>query len=115
MHAVPTLIDLRSNEGEDTTVNVKHVECGNSFTICLTGNTLVALKMTFAGEMMSSSLPADDGAFWGCGTNKYGQLGRLQQYSDNPHNFVRLDIGKLDPKTVKNFKCHEWGTAMITE
>ncbi|EFN89544.1 RCC1 domain-containing protein 1 [Harpegnathos saltator] len=93
VHAVPTLIDLKSNEGEDTEVNVKSVECGNSFTICL----------------------SDDGSFWGCGNNKYGQLGKLQQDSDNPRGFARLDIGTLDPKTVKRFKCHEWGTAIITE
>ncbi|XP_032680006.1 RCC1 domain-containing protein 1 [Odontomachus brunneus] len=93
VHAVPTLIDLKTNKSEDSEINVKSVECGNAFTICLT----------------------DDGSFWGCGTNKYGQLGVLQQNLDNPRKFVRLNIGTLDPKTVKRFKCREWGTAIITE
>ncbi|XP_014487466.1 PREDICTED: RCC1 domain-containing protein 1 [Dinoponera quadriceps] len=86
VHAVPILINVNEE------MNVMSVECGNSFTICLT----------------------DDGSFWGCGTNKYGQLGKLHQGSGNPRNFVRLDTGALDPKTVRRFKCHEWGTAITT-
>ena len=59
---------------------------------------------------------SDDGFFWGCGTNKYGQLGKLQRNLENPYNFVKLDIYfSLDSETVKKFKCHEWGTAIITE
>ncbi|XP_011174441.1 RCC1 domain-containing protein 1 [Solenopsis invicta] len=93
VYAVPTLIDFKNDRGETIEVNVKKVECGNCFTVCLT----------------------DDSCFWGCGANKYGQLGKLQQNFENPYNFVKLDIQSLDPKTVKNFKCREWGMAMITE
>ncbi|EZA52561.1 E3 ubiquitin-protein ligase HERC2 isoform X2 [Ooceraea biroi] len=91
--AVPTLVNFKNHRGETIEINVKKVECGNSFTVCL----------------------ADDGSFWGCGSNKYGQLGKLQQDMDNPCNFVKLDIQLFDSKTVKKFKCHEWGTAIITE
>lgn len=56
----------------------------------------------------------DDG-FWGCGTNKYGQLGKLQQDFESTCNFIKLNIQPLDVKMVKKFKCHEWGTAIITE
>nr|XP_012222921.1 PREDICTED: RCC1 domain-containing protein 1 [Linepithema humile] len=93
VYAVPTLIDFKNDKGENVEINVKKVECGNSFTVCLT----------------------DDGSFWGCGTNKYGQLGKLEQNLEDPCRFVKLDITPLDPKTVKTFKCHEWGTAVITE
>ncbi|KYN39490.1 E3 ubiquitin-protein ligase HERC2 [Trachymyrmex septentrionalis] len=94
VYAVPTIVDFKNDRGENIEINVKKVECGNSFTICLT----------------------DDGFFWGCGTNKYGQLGKLQRNLENPYNFVKLDIYfSLDSETVKKFKCHEWGTAIITE
>ncbi|XP_070170523.1 RCC1 domain-containing protein 1 [Polyergus mexicanus] len=93
VHATPTLVDFKNDKGETIEINVKKVECGSSFTICLT----------------------NDGSFWGCGTNKYGQLGKLQQDFENTYNFIKLNIQPLDFKTVKKFKCHEWGTAIITE
>ncbi|KYQ50218.1 E3 ubiquitin-protein ligase HERC2 [Trachymyrmex zeteki] len=94
VYAIPSLVDFKNDRGENIEINVKKVECGNSFTVCLT----------------------DDGFFWGCGTNKYGQLGKLQRNLENPYNFVKLDIHfSLNSETVKKFKCHEWGTAIITE
>lgn len=37
VHAIPTLVDFKNEKGEIIEINVKKVECGNSFTICLTG------------------------------------------------------------------------------
>ncbi|KAH0956259.1 hypothetical protein HN011_004911 [Eciton burchellii] len=91
--ALPTLANFKDHRGENAEINVKRVECGNSFTVCLAG----------------------DGSFWGCGSSKYGQLGELQQSSSNPCSFIKLDTQLLDSKTVKKFKCHEWGTAIITD
>ncbi|XP_071556273.1 RCC1 domain-containing protein 1 isoform X2 [Temnothorax nylanderi] len=122
VHAVPTLVDFKNDSGENIEINVKKVECGNSFTICLTGkinllhtDAKILIKVVFPRRKMTFVFSSDDGFFWGCGSNKYGQLGKLQWNLENSYNFVKLDIQSLDPKTVKKFKCREWGTAIITE
>lgn len=43
VHAIPTLIDFKDDEGETVDVNVEKVECGNSFTVCLTGNVYICV------------------------------------------------------------------------
>ncbi|KAL0129864.1 hypothetical protein PUN28_001850 [Cardiocondyla obscurior] len=93
VYAVPALVDFKNDTGENIEINVKRVECGNSFTICL----------------------MDDNYFWGCGTNKYGQLGKLPQNLESSYCFVKLDIRPLNLKTITEFKCREWGTAIITD
>ena len=35
--AVPTLIDFTNDQNESVEVSVKKVQCGNTFTICITG------------------------------------------------------------------------------
>lgn len=46
VNAVPTLIDFKNDRRENVEINVKKVECGNSFTICLTGkNKSIILQM----------------------------------------------------------------------
>lgn len=73
------------------------------------------MKIIFSGREIIFVFSSDDGSFWGCGSNKYGQLGKLHRNLENPYNFVKLDIQSLDSKTIKKFKCREWGTAIITE
>lgn len=36
--ALPALINFKNHRGEDVEINVKKVECGNSFTVCSAGN-----------------------------------------------------------------------------
>jgi len=36
--ALPTLANFKDHRKEDAEINVKRVECGNSFTVCLAGN-----------------------------------------------------------------------------
>ena len=35
--AVPTLIDFTNDRNESVQVSVKKVQCGNTFTVCMTG------------------------------------------------------------------------------
>lgn len=35
--AAPRVVDFKDEEASDLEVNVKKVECGNNFTICMTG------------------------------------------------------------------------------
>lgn len=44
VHAIPTLIDFKNDRGEPIEINVKKVECGNSFTICLTGIMYINIR-----------------------------------------------------------------------
>jgi len=76
---------------------------------------MIFSEIVLRRDTTSLCLLVGDGSFWGCGSNKYGQLGELQQSSGNPCSFIKLDTQLLDSKTVKKFKCHEWGTAIITE
>ncbi|XP_031847417.1 RCC1 domain-containing protein 1 isoform X2 [Nomia melanderi] len=88
--AVPTLINFTDDQNESVEIFVKKVECGNTFTICVT----------------------DDGTFWGCGCNKYGQLGQSGEALQSSSKFIKLEI----PGTiaVKDFRCREWGTLLLT-
>lgn len=87
--AVPTIVDFYNENEErvEENVNVTDVACGNNFTICQT----------------------DDGQLWGCGSNKYGQLGLSQLSITSTDKFVRLNP-KFDCKNINYFNCREWST-----
>lgn len=89
--AVPTLIDFTNDKNESVEIFVEKAQCGNTFTICMT----------------------NDGTFWGCGCNKYGQLGQSPEKLANSMKFIKLDTSMI-PETIKDFKCREWGTILIT-
>ncbi|OAD56521.1 E3 ubiquitin-protein ligase HERC2 [Eufriesea mexicana] len=90
--AVPTSVDFVNDQDEAVEVLVKKVQCGNTFTICMT----------------------DDDTLWGCGCNKYGQLGQSPDSLLNSPKFVKLDIC-LSFSVIKDFKCREWGTVIMTD
>lgn len=90
--AVPTLIDFTDDRNESVEISVKKVQCGNTFTICMT----------------------DDGTLWGCGCNKYGQLGQSPEKLPSSPKFVKLDV-PLNTDSIKDFKCSEWGTVLVTD
>ncbi|XP_023245825.1 ultraviolet-B receptor UVR8 [Copidosoma floridanum] len=87
--AVPTLVDFKSQTGQSIEINIKKVQCGNAFTICRT----------------------DNGDFWGCGSNKYGQLGLTKNDSSSTKQFVRLKFNNVNGQ-IQDFKCREWGTCI---
>lgn len=90
--ATPTLVDFTNDQDENIEVSVKKVQCGNTFTICMT----------------------DDGTLWGCGCNKYGQLGQSPEKLSSSSKFVKLDV-PLRSECIKDFKCYEWGTVLVTD
>ncbi|XP_017889843.1 RCC1 domain-containing protein 1-like [Ceratina calcarata] len=89
--AVPSLVDLMNEQDESIEVFVKKVQCGNTFTVCM----------------------ADDGTLWGCGSNKYGQLGQPRESLSSSSKFVRLTV-PLKAETIEDFNCDEWGTVLKT-
>ncbi|XP_076376771.1 RCC1 domain-containing protein 1 isoform X2 [Megalopta genalis] len=89
--AVPTLVDFTDERNEVVETFAKKVECGNTFTVCLT----------------------DDGIFWGCGCNKYGQLGQSRETLPGSTKFIKLQIpGAIG--SIEDFRCREWGTVLLT-
>ncbi|XP_078053487.1 RCC1 domain-containing protein 1 isoform X2 [Augochlora pura] len=89
--AVPTLVDFTDDQNEVVETCVKKVECGNTFTLCRT----------------------DDGAFWGSGCNKYGQLGQPRETLPSCTKFIKLQIpGAIG--SIEDFRCQEWGTLLLT-
>ncbi|KAF7382722.1 hypothetical protein HZH66_013124 [Vespula vulgaris] len=90
--AIPTVINFTNDKEECIDMNVKKVQCGNTFTICM----------------------MDDRSFWGCGSNKYGQLGQSRQKVTSSTIFFKLDV-PLDRKNIIDFKCEEWGTMISTK
>ncbi|XP_076759449.1 RCC1 domain-containing protein 1 [Xylocopa sonorina] len=90
--AVPTLVDFTNEQNETVDLMVKRARCGNTFTICM----------------------MDDGTLWGCGCNKYGQLGQSPDKLSGSTKFVKLDVPP-NLTTVKDFKCLEWGTLLVTD
>ncbi|KAK0183097.1 hypothetical protein PV327_001167 [Microctonus hyperodae] len=83
--AIPTIVNF-SNELNDTCdVKIKKVQCGNAFTICI----------------------SDDQSIWGCGSNKYGQLGQNRSNFLRLKKFVKLEVNLND---IIDIKCQEWGT-----
>lgn len=90
--AIPTVINFKNSSEEPVETNVKKVQCGNTFTICM----------------------MDDGSFWGCGSNKYGQLGQPREQLMDSKIFFKLDLHTVC-KNIKDFKCGEWGTILSTE
>ncbi|XP_053975337.1 RCC1 domain-containing protein 1-like [Hylaeus volcanicus] len=87
--AVPTVVDFTNDRNENVEMSVKKVECGNTFTVCM----------------------MDDGTLWGCGSNKYGQLGQPREALPNSPKFVKLEV----PANIKDFKCRDWGTTLVTD
>ncbi|XP_066581255.1 RCC1 domain-containing protein 1 [Prorops nasuta] len=92
VQAIPVPVDFKNEKGEIIESNVKDVQCGNAFTICL----------------------MEDKSFWGCGSNKYGQLGMDRKMLTSTRNFIKLDVN-FGSRTVKNFKCREWGTVITVD
>lgn len=90
--AVPALVDFTSERNENVEVFVKKVQCGNTFTVCM----------------------ADDGTLWGCGSNKYGQLGQPRESLSSSSKFVRLTV-PLRAEAIEDFNCGEWGTVLKTD
>lgn len=90
--AVPTLVDFPDDGNENVEMLVKRVECGNTFTVCM----------------------MDDGTLWGCGSNKYGQLGQPRNALLTTSKFVKLRV-PVRSTSIKDFKCHEWGTVLVTD
>ncbi|XP_012287827.1 ultraviolet-B receptor UVR8 isoform X2 [Orussus abietinus] len=90
--AEPAFVDLKNEAGESLPIHVKKVECGNTFTICM----------------------SEDHTLWGCGSNKYGQLGVPRNITKELKSFARIDLN-LHGKFVKDIKCQEWGTLVITK
>ncbi|XP_051157356.1 uncharacterized protein LOC127279187 [Leptopilina boulardi] len=91
---LPTVVDFENEEKIIFETNVKRVQCGNNFTICLLA----------------------DGTFWGCGSNKFGQLGISIEKLTESKKFIQLDVNEyLDTKFIKDFKCKEWGFCLICE
>ncbi|XP_015585366.1 RCC1 domain-containing protein 1 isoform X2 [Cephus cinctus] len=90
--ATPTIVDFKDGLGEILDSTVKKVQCGNVFTICL----------------------LDNGSLWGAGSNKYGQLGQSRNELISSKIFVKLKID-FDEKSVRDIKCHEWGSLVSTD
>ncbi|KOC59233.1 E3 ubiquitin-protein ligase HERC2 [Habropoda laboriosa] len=90
--AVPTLVHFTDERDETVEILVKKVRCGNTFTVCTT----------------------DDGTLWGCGCNKYGQLGQPRERLAATSKFVKLDV-PVKPTSIRDFKCREWGTVLVTD
>ncbi|XP_011496917.1 PREDICTED: X-linked retinitis pigmentosa GTPase regulator [Ceratosolen solmsi marchali] len=88
--AVPTIVDF-ANEIEEKDYNVTKVECGSTFTICIT----------------------DTGELWGSGSNKYGQLGLLRKNIFVSKLFIPLNINYCN-LPIKDFKCREWSCCIFT-
>lgn len=59
-------------------------------------------------------LSTDNGALWGCGSNKYGQLGQLRKKVRKSSEFVKVDV-PMNHTNITDFKCNEWGTVLITD
>lgn len=60
----------------------------------------------------------EDGTFWGRGSNKYGQLGKLEvELEDDTctRGFVKLDMSWLEGRKVKKFVCEYSSSVMIVE
>ncbi|XP_058798079.1 RCC1 domain-containing protein 1 [Phymastichus coffea] len=89
--AVPTLVDLKDSTQKEIELNVIKAECGSAFTICQT----------------------DNGNLWGCGSNKYGQLGISRNKLTMSKEFILLEFDDPIGKIV-DFKCREWSTFVRT-
>ncbi|XP_057330832.1 RCC1 domain-containing protein 1-like [Microplitis mediator] len=87
--AVPTIVDFYDDDNKRVIedIKVRDVHCGNNFTVCVT----------------------DDGQLWGCGSNKYGQLGLAQFSGTSKNKFVKLNVN-LHSKNINYVKCREWST-----
>lgn len=113
--AVPTLVDFVNDQDEGVEVLVKKVQCGNTFTICMTGMYFLFWKAIEGKNIFQDcTFSTDDGTLWGCGCNKYGQLGQSPDNLLNSPKFVKLEVS-FDSSAIKDFKCREWGTVITTD
>ncbi|XP_076651769.1 RCC1 domain-containing protein 1 isoform X1 [Halictus rubicundus] len=112
--AVPTLVDFTDDQNEVVETFVKKVECGNTFTVCLTGTCLLWQTPRDGTTLKNFIFLADDGTFWGCGCNKYGQLGQSREDLSGSTKFIKLQIPKIIG-SIKDFSCREWGTVLSTQ
>lgn len=118
--ATPTLIDFTNDQDENIEVSVKKVQCGNTFTICMTGifkekkKKKKKIVISEKNVLQKFTFPTDDGTLWGCGCNKYGQLGQSPEKLSSSPKFVKLDV-PLRSESIKDFKCYEWGTVLVTD
>ncbi|XP_063992389.1 probable E3 ubiquitin-protein ligase HERC3 [Diachasmimorpha longicaudata] len=90
--ALPAVVDFKTEDGNIVNERVKKVQCGNNFTICL----------------------SVDGSLWGCGSNKYYQLGQPRADVEVTTKFIKLktDFGS---KKIVDISCREWGTVLNVE
>ncbi|XP_014230723.1 probable E3 ubiquitin-protein ligase HERC4 [Trichogramma pretiosum] len=89
--ALPTLVNFISSTMEELEINVIKVQCGNQFTICRT----------------------DTGEFWGCGNNKYNQLGVSSHSLSTASKFEMLTYDNII-EPIQDFKCYEWSSCIFT-
>ncbi|XP_003426495.1 RCC1 domain-containing protein 1 [Nasonia vitripennis] len=89
--AVPKIVDFIDETEETVEINIKKAQCGSAFTICMT----------------------DSDKLWGCGSNKYGQLGLPREAFTSVKKFVAIKLPNIE-KPIRDFKCREWGSCIYT-
>lgn len=57
--------------------------------------------------LISLCIILDDQSIWGCGSNKYGQLGQNRLNFLRLEKFVKLEVNLNE---IIDIKCQEWGT-----
>lgn len=105
--AVPKIVDITDETRGTVEINVKKAQCGSAFTICMTGSLRDFIFTLFLFHSKSEYF-ADTDELWGCGTNKYGQLGLSREIFTTVKKFVTLKLPNVD-KSIRDFKCREWG------
>ncbi|XP_043268857.1 E3 ubiquitin-protein ligase HERC2 [Venturia canescens] len=89
--AVPTVVDFKDECEETLELRIVKVQCTSSFVICLT----------------------DNGELWGCGSNKYGQMGQDKKLFPGAKRFMKIPID-FNGNHVEDFKCRARGTLIFT-
>ncbi|XP_034936896.1 protein RCC2 homolog isoform X2 [Chelonus insularis] len=90
--AIPTVVDFTDKKGKPLDIKMESIQCGNAFTMCLSEN----------------------GILFGCGSNKYGQLGRSSQQFSHLEKFIELNEN-FKGKKIQLIKCQEWGSLIKVE
>lgn len=112
--AVPKIVDFIDETEETVEIIIKKAQCGSAFTICMTG---IPQDFIFTCYIVwyyfESEYFLDTDKLWGCGSNKYGQLGLPRKIFTTVKNFVALKLPNIDV-SIKDFKCREWGSCFYT-
>lgn len=119
--AVPTFVDFRDSDGKIVDLRIVKVQCTSSCTVCLTGRWTVLTdffntreaKVAHRLNKFIDFFYTDDGKLWGCGSNKYGQLGQQTKKLSGRKSFGKMPID-LDGKCVKDIKCRARGTLIVS-